>query len=133
MMMHKPSYWLYTFPLFIVLLLLFNIFADVQADQKAPPKTLIAVIPSDSPPTYYRDSKTNGAVGFTVDVMNAIGKQAGYFISYEFKNDWDEVLDALKNGTADIAPSMGITEERKKVLSFTLPIDTVPVSFFCQS
>ena len=133
MMMHKPSYWLYTFPLFIVLLLLFNIFADVQADQKAPPKTLIAVIPSDSPPTYYRDSKTNGAVGFTVDVMNAIGKQAGYFISYEFKNDWDEVLDALKNGTADIAPSMGITEERKKVLSFTLPIDTVPVSFFVRA
>ena len=122
----------YIFPLFIILLLI-NISAEVGADQTVAQRTLIAVIPSDSPPTYYWDNKTERAAGFTVDVMNAIGKQAGYNIRYLCKNEWAEILDALKNGTADIAPSMGITEERNKVLSFTLPIDTVPVSFFVRA
>jgi two-component system, cell cycle sensor histidine kinase and response regulator CckA len=96
-------------------------------------KTLIAVIPTDSPPTYFKDIKTNEAAGFAVEVMNAIGKQTGYSISYQFKSDWTEIIDAVKKGTADIAPEMGITEDRKKVLSFTLPTDTFPVSVFVRA
>jgi two-component system, cell cycle sensor histidine kinase and response regulator CckA len=96
-------------------------------------KTLTAVIPSDSAPTYYKDIKTNEAAGFAVDVMNAIGKQTGYSISYQFRNDWSEIVDAVKDGTADIVPDMGITEERLKVLSFTVPTSAFPIMMFIRA
>ena len=96
-------------------------------------RTLTAVIPIDSPPTYYKDNKTGEAAGFAVDVMNAIGKQSGYSINYQFKKDWQEIIDAVKNGTADVAPGMGITEERIKVLSFTSSMEVFPVSVFVRA
>ncbi len=115
----------------ILFVILITSSSEGQTPQAAnKPKTLIAVIPTDAPPTYYKDVNTNEAAGFAVDVMNAIGKQAGYSITYQFKNDWVEVIDAVRTGEADVAPDLGITEERKKVLSFTVPTSAVPVSIF---
>jgi PAS domain S-box-containing protein len=104
-----------------------------ESQLPAKPKTLTAVILLDAPPTYYRDNKTGEAAGFAVDVINAIGKKTGYSITFQFKKDFQEMIDAVKNGTADISPSLGISEERMKVLSFTLPIQAEPVSVFVRA
>jgi PAS domain S-box-containing protein len=94
---------------------------------------ITAVIIHDSPPTTFRDPKTNKAAGFAVDVMDEIARRAGLAVSYRFEHDWTAIVDAVRTGKADIAPGMGITEERQKALVFTLPIDTFPVSIFVRS
>ncbi|MDA8082243.1 MAG: PAS domain S-box protein [Nitrospiraceae bacterium] len=130
--MRFRSVWGSCVPLYVLALFLF--FApSVKADQIPAKKTLTAVIPLDSPPTYFRDSKTGEAAGFAVDVTNAIAQRAGYSIRYKFRNDWTEIIADLLRGSADIAPEMGITEERKNILSFSLPTDTFPVVVFVRT
>jgi ABC-type amino acid transport substrate-binding protein len=41
---------------------------------------IMAVIPSDLPPTYFRDKKTAVPTGFAVDIMNEIAKRAGLHV-----------------------------------------------------
>ena len=41
-----------------------------------------------------------------------------------------EAMQALKNGSADLMPSMGITPSREKFLYFTPPVETFAISFF---
>ena len=41
---------------------------------------IMAVIPSDLPPTYFRDKKTAAPTGFAVDIMNEIAKRAGLHV-----------------------------------------------------
>lgn len=96
-------------------------------------RDLIAIIPADLPPTYFKDERTNKAAGFAVDVMDAIAQRAGYSVTYEFGGDWEQIVAAVKNRKADVAPNMGITGERKKVLSFTSPTEVVPVSVFVRA
>jgi ABC-type amino acid transport substrate-binding protein len=67
-------------------------------------RVLRAVIPLDSPHTYFKDAKSGEAAGFAVDFMHAVGKQTGYVIQYQFRRDWQDVLAALAGGAADIAP-----------------------------
>ena len=132
-MIGNSKYWQCIYiAVFVLTLFTHNVF-QAHATQQTTSKTLTAVIPFDSPPTYYKDSSTNKAAGFAVDIMSAIGQQTGYEIKYEFKKDWTEIIEAVKTGEADIAPEMGVTEERIKVLSFTLPTDTFPVVIFVRT
>jgi PAS domain S-box-containing protein len=96
----------------------------------APPKTIRAWIQAASPPTYFRDPKTNQAAGFAVDVLNEIARREGFSVTYEFENNWGGIADAFREGKADVAPGQGITEDRKEIVAFTLPIATFPVSIF---
>jgi PAS domain S-box-containing protein len=96
-------------------------------------RVLKAVIPEDVPPTYYRDPKTHEAAGFAVDVMNEIAARAGFSVTYSFQKDWPSIIAAVRNRRADIAPVLGMSEERMKLLAFTSAIETVPVSLFVRS
>ncbi len=95
--------------------------------------TLRAVIPDDVPPTYFRDPKTHKAAGFAVDVMNEIAGRAGLSVVYTFEEDWPAIIAAVRSGRADIAPVLGMSEERTQILAFTTPVETVPVSLFVRS
>ena len=94
--------------------------------------TLTAVIPTDSPPTYFKD-KDGKPAGFAVEVMDSLARGTGYAVRYEFKKDWQEIVEAVRSGAADVAPGMGVTEERTKVLAFTQPMDAFPVSLFVRA
>lgn len=60
-------------------------------------------------------------VGFDIDLMNAIGEEAGMEIQFE-SLPFDGIIPALQAGTVDAAISgMTITEERAKTVDFTRP------------
>lgn len=60
-------------------------------------------------------------IGFDIDLMKAIGQQAGFEIEFE-SLPFDGLIPALQAGTVDAAISaMTITEERAQTVSFSRP------------
>ncbi len=72
------------------------------------------------PPMEMVDANKN-IVGFDIDFMNAVAKEAGFTV--EFKNTaWDGIFAGIAVGKYDaIISSVTITEERKKTMSFSEP------------
>lgn len=86
----------------------------------APVKKLVVAQDTTFPPMeFVNDAKEQ--VGFDVDLMNAIAKEAK--IDIEFKTvSWDGIFAGVTNGTYDIiASSVTITDERQKTLDFSDP------------
>ena len=81
-------------------------------------RKVIAVIPADLPPTYFLDKRGKPA-GFAIDVMNELGKRSGLTIEYVTTKGWDEAIQLVLDGKADLIPSLTINEQRKEILSFT--------------
>lgn len=94
---------------------------------------LIAVIPADTAPTSYKNKMTDKAEGFAVEALDIIAARLGFQITYQFVNNWDEVLAKVTRGEADIAPDMAITPERSKLLDFTTPLEVIPLRYFVRS
>ena len=108
--------------------------AGADSAKQTPPATrVIAVIPPHVPPTYYRDKQTGKPAGFAVDVMNEIAQRAGLQVEYVYEDGWPDIISMLKNGTADLAPGMGISRERERDLAFSTLIDVFPMEFFVRS
>jgi PAS domain S-box-containing protein len=94
---------------------------------------VIAVIPPDAPPTYFRDHETGKAAGFAVDVMDAVAARAGLQVEYVLEDGWDDIIEMLKSGKADLSPGMGVSRDRETGLAFSALIDAFPISFFVRS
>jgi len=73
------------------------------------------------PPFEYVDETTKEIVGFDIDLMNAIAKEAGLEVEY-INVGWDPLLAGMAAGQYDAAISaMTITEERAKQFDFSSP------------
>lgn len=73
------------------------------------------------PPFEYVDTDTNEYEGFDMDLIRAIGEEAGYDVVIESYN-FSGLVPAVKAGTMDAAISaMTITEERAEEVNFALP------------
>jgi len=83
-------------------------------------KKLVVAQDTTFPPMEFIDD-SKAQVGFDVDLMNAIAKEAD--LSIEFKSvSWDGIFAGVQNGTYDIiASSVTITDEREKTLDFSDP------------
>ena len=66
-------------------------------------------------------NKDKEIVGFSIDYIKAVGKEAGFDV--QVKNiAWDGIFAALASNQADvIAASVSITDKRKKAMLFTDP------------
>ncbi|HWR38641.1 MAG TPA: basic amino acid ABC transporter substrate-binding protein [Patescibacteria group bacterium] len=72
-------------------------------------------------PFEFMDEKTKEYVGFDMDLIKAIGKQAGLEVQVQSMN-FDGLIPALDSGNIDAAISaMTITEERAKKVNFSKP------------
>lgn len=72
-------------------------------------------------PPFESQSDTGELVGFDIDLMNAIGEQAGVPIEFE-SLPFDGLIPALQAGTIEAAISgMTITEERAETVDFSRP------------
>lgn len=73
----------------------------------------------DYPP--FESSQNGTAIGFDIDVANALAKELGYKL--EIKDiDFSGLIPALKSGRVDfIMSGMSESEERKKNVDFSLP------------
>lgn len=126
---------MYTRALFkslVIILFLISFLQSAHADTSAS-GAIKVIIPHDAPPTYYIDKKTGKANGFAIEVMDKISAHAGLKVEYVFGHNWTEIIEKVSNGEADVALGIGISDERKKILDFTLPIDSFPVSFFVRA
>lgn len=92
--------------------------------QQQPPATpLVAVIPTDFQPTYFRDPATGQPAGLAVDVMNALARRANLTISYRFAKPWQEIEDLVLQGEADLIPFRAISDKTTQRFLFTAPLD----------
>lgn len=78
---------------------------------------LIVGITENKPLKSY-DSTKGKASGVFIDLLNYIAKEEGWQIEYK-SVEFQEGLDALKNGTIDIIPDLGYSESRSLDYLFT--------------
>lgn len=100
---------------------------------QAETRTLRAVVQSDSPPTYFKDTKTGEAAGFAVDVLNEIAARKKFTVTYQFEKHWLDIAPLLMSDKADIAPGQGISDQKTEDADFTLPIATFKIVLFVRS
>ncbi len=83
---------------------------------------LIVVGSGGYPPfNYYGEDDPDTPIGFDVDTGKAIAERLGVDLVYE-TSDWDGLPDGLRAGRYDaILGSMADTEERREIVSFTIP------------
>jgi glutamine transport system substrate-binding protein len=82
-------------------------------------KTLRVVTDAAYAPFEYQDK--GEVVGFDIDFINAVAKEAGYNVKVEHVG-WDPVFVEIKGKTADIGiSSITITDERKQTYDFSAP------------
>ena len=73
------------------------------------------------PPFEMLDQEGGGLEGFDIELMKAIGKEAGLKVEFE-SLPFDGIIPALRAGTVDAAISgMTITPERTQTVSFSRP------------
>ena len=99
----------------------------------SPRKKIIAAVPADFPPTYYKDKKTGKAEGFAIDILDEIAKNAGIDVSYVFGKPWDEIHQMVLDGKADIIPNLTISDDRGKIFLFSSPVETIPISYIVRA
>ncbi len=82
------------------------------------------------PPLYQLDNQGEPA-GLAIDVIKSLSSSLNYEPRFVIFDAWPDVEHALKEKTIDIVPDMGITDSRKKWLSFSRPSSTFSISLFC--
>ena len=73
------------------------------------------------PPFEFVNTKTQEITGFEMDLIRAMGKQAGYEVKIT-NMAFDGIIPAVLSGSVDVGASVfSVTEERKKRVLFTEP------------
>jgi PAS domain S-box-containing protein len=119
----------------LLCLLLFNAtVAHCAAESKVPtaPRKLVAAILADLPPTYFLD-KSGKPAGFAVDLMSELARRMGLMVEYVSGQAFDDVIQMVLTGKADLIPSLTIDERRKELLAFTDTVGFLPANLFVAS
>ena len=88
---------------------------------------------SNFPPHYLIDEKSGKPDGFAIDIMNEAASRIGIAVEYVVFSSWPQLIEALKIGTIDVIPNLGITEDRARWAAFTAPVETFPVNIFVRA
>lgn len=108
------------FSLILALLFLCTFQALWAGGKKEAERVYINGIDADFPPFGYMDESGKPA-GFDVESVDWIAKEMGFKVKHK-PIAWDGIVEALRSGKIDlVASGMTITEERKKVVDFTIP------------
>ncbi len=88
--------------------------------QKENTNTIVIATDATWPPMEFVNTDKK-IVGFDIDFMNAVAKEAGFTVV--FKNTaWDGIFAGLANSDYDaVCSSVTITDERKKTMDFSTP------------
>ncbi|MEE8608399.1 MAG: transporter substrate-binding domain-containing protein, partial [Nitrospiraceae bacterium] len=99
------------------------------ADETSRPREIVVGVPASFPP-YFQVGTGGRPIGFGIDVTEAVAERAGVTVRYRVFEINRENQAALKNGTIDVIPSLGISKHRLQDFSFTAPIETFQISLF---
>ncbi|MBT5810433.1 MAG: transporter substrate-binding domain-containing protein [Rhodospirillaceae bacterium] len=89
-------------------------------------------VPRSFPP-YHSIGKDGRVTGFAIDVAKAIESRIGIEFRYQIHENWASIFAALKDGGADALANIGISPKRAGFLSFSLPYDTLRISYFVRA
>jgi polar amino acid transport system substrate-binding protein len=110
--------------IFIFTALIMVMLVVVACAPAAQGKKLTVAIDASYPPFELLNEKTGQPEGFSVDLMNAVAANAG--LDFEWVNvSFDKLLAGVASCQYDMAcSSISITEERKKDMLFSDPINS---------
>jgi len=104
----------------IVVLSLLIILSIGSINLLAAEKTYVNGIDADFPPFAYIDESGNPA-GFDVESLDWIADEMGFKVKHQ-PTAWDGIVSSLLAGKIDLVYSgMGLTEERRKKIDFSIP------------
>ncbi|WP_243059597.1 ABC transporter substrate-binding protein/permease [Nocardioides sp. SR21] len=107
--------------LLAVLCGLLSIGAAASADEETAPRVVRVGTEGVYPPFTYRDPETNELTGFDVEVVEAIGEEAGWDLEF-VEAPFDSLFPALDSNRIDvIANQVTITGEREARYLFSTP------------
>ena len=92
-------------------------------------QTIIAVIPADFRPTFFRDPQDGKPSGLAIDVMDQLARLSGLRIEYRFAEPWAEIQNMVLSGQADIIPFRVIDQETQSQFLFTDSLDVSPINY----
>ncbi|MFC1673743.1 ATP-binding protein [Pseudomonadota bacterium] len=110
----------------------FSSVAHAEEAIDPPLSAIIAVIPQHFPPHYSLDREGH-PTGFAIDSLNSIAELAGIQITYQVRENWREVQNALINDEAHIIPNLGISDKRLEFANFTAPLEEINISVFVKN
>jgi len=113
-------------------LLLVSNSISLQAQVLTAANDLVVAIPYNYPPYFFVD-ETRQPRGFGIDVFEAVAARAGIQYRYQLLDNWKQVCEALKKGTADIVPLLNMNADVEAFTLLTSPVETFPVSIFVRS
>ncbi len=119
-------------PLTVSILLLFPVPLYCENAPEVSARKIVVVYHCAYPPVSFFDQTAEKPSGFFIDIMQTIAARAGLRVSYICRNGWQEMIDAIVNGEADLGALMR-SEEREKKLAFTSPFEVSYLSFFARS
>ncbi|GAA4374292.1 ABC transporter permease subunit [Nocardioides caricicola] len=100
---------------------LLSIGAPAAADEDAAPRVVRVGTEGVYPPFSYRDPETNELTGFDVEVMEAVGEEAGWDVQF-VEAPFDSLFPALDSNRIDvIANQVTVTGEREARYLFSTP------------
>jgi len=103
------------------------VFANMTMAQN---QRIIVGVLENWPPQYMTDPKTKEPTGFAVDIIREAARLSSLDISYEVYKEWPVLNQALREKKIDVIPNMGIIEERENLFKYTIPVETIKISFF---
>ncbi len=90
--------------------------------------TLIITMDSNFPPFTFLNAEGRPA-GILVDIWRLWSKKTGQRVEF-LASGWEETLNALRNGVADIHSGLFHTDRRERWLAFSRPIYEMGISLF---
>ncbi|KJR40854.1 Extracellular solute-binding protein, family 3 [Candidatus Magnetoovum chiemensis] len=116
--------------LFFAVFIALPIFGSAaHQDDETAPNIITAAVLNDFPPLYMLD-EAGTPKGFAVDILTDVAKTTGLTVKYIVVDNWDEAMQAVESGKADLVPGIGIDQQRLSKFLFTAEIETIPVSIF---
>jgi PAS domain S-box-containing protein len=97
------------------------------ADQTRP--VLTAAVPVNLPPISARGADGTPS-GFAVEVLRRVAENAGYGVRLIPAENGEEAVRLLLAGKVQVAPGLGWSERREKLVAFTQVIETLPVHIY---
>lgn len=92
-------------------------------------RELTAVFPESFPP-HFQVTNNGVPIGFAIEAMEEIATQGKLTIKYVSTPTWEEAIRRVVSGQADLIPNLGITDERRAALDFSIPYETFALRLF---
>jgi len=118
---------------FIWLSLFLFVFSPLSLAQAASSqRKIVAAVLQDFPPLYSLDD-AGKPIGFAIDILEHVATEADIHITYRTMKNWEQAMEAVRSGQADLIPGIGISKARRDEFLFSKKIETIPVSCFVRS